>query len=192
MKTTGGIAKTKRTLIWLIAAGLAVLFIGIGTVLARSGSTSGWPAAKALIAEQQQQAIADARSHPRPKLPGAGMSAAAQTPPRRQAGIVAMRQGPFPPSTFLVRNFWQGPVGSDWILVYAGAAPSSPGGPFTRGALRIYRETADLQLSEIGSYPAAPGVGPVTITAANGDELQLRSDNGGVLSFNLQTRQYHQ
>ena len=180
----------RRKVVWLVAAGLTVLSIGVGTALARSAATSGWPPAKAQIEEQQQQALALAQAHPQPKRASSGLIPASQAPPRRQAGILAMRQGPFLPTTFLVRNFWQGPVGSDWFLVYAGATPGSTGGSPTVGALRLYRETADLQLTEIGIFAASPSVGPLTITKASADVLDLRSDSGTILSFNLQTRQY--
>ena len=177
-------------LTWTIVIAIAVVSLGVGTAAARSPLTTGWPAAKAQIDEQQQQALAQARFHPRPKLPAAGLAPVSQPPPQRHAGIVAMRQGPFLSTTFAVRNFWQGPVGSDWVLVYAGATRDSPNGPPTRGALRIYSETADMRLSQIGTFAAAPGTGPLTITAASGNLLQLRTDRGVSLSFNLQTHQY--
>lgn len=174
----------------LAAIGIAVFFVGAGTVLARSAVTTGWPASKAQIYQQQQQALAQARANPRPKLPSAGVANAPLPSPQRQAGIVSMHQGPFPPSTFVVRNFWQGPVGSEWVLAYAGATQESPDRPPQLGAVRLYSESASMQLSEIGVFPAAPGTAPLTITAANGDVLQLRSDSGATLSFNLQTHLY--
>lgn len=175
---------------WLAAATLAIILLGAGPALAWPPATDGWPAAKARLYEEQQRALAQARLQPRPKRPAAGVPPAAQAPPRRQAGIVAMRQGPFPPSTFTVRDFWQGPVGSDWILVYAGAARDSPLGAPARGALRLYSETAGLHLTEIGTFLAPTGTGPLTVTASNGVMLRLRTDDGATLWFNLETRQF--
>ena len=186
-RSSGSIAKR---LTWLVVVGVAVLAIGVGTVVAGSPVTSGWPTAKARLYDQEQQALAQARVSPRPKLPSAGLAPAVQAAPRRQAGIIAMRQGPFPRSTFDVRDFWQGPVGSDWILAYAGATPDASGASPTRGALRLYSESADMHLTLLGTFPAAEGTGPLTITAVSGDVLQLRTDDGTTLSFDMQTRQY--
>ena len=179
-----------KRLTWIGVVVVAVVGIGIGTVVAGSPVTAGWPAAKAQLYDQEQRALAQARANPRPKLPSAGLAPAAQAAPQRQAGIIAMRQGPFPRSTFDVRDVWQGPVGSDWVLAYAGAAPDAPAASPTRGAIRVYTETADLHLTLLGTFPAAEGTGPLTITAISGTLLQLRTDSGATLTFDLQTRQY--
>ena len=190
-KLIGG--RVPSRLAWFVVVAVAVLVVGVGVALAAgSAAPAGWPAAKARLAAQQQQALALARSHPRPKLPAAGLAPASQPPPRPPAGIVAMQQGPFPATTFTVRDVWQGPVGADWVLAYAGATPGSSGGPPTRGALRLYGETADLHLVPIGTFPAAAGTGPLTITGATGTLLRLRTDSGTTLSFNLGTHQYQQ
>lgn len=178
-------------LTWFVVAMIAVLCIAGGTALARSSATTGWPAAKAQLYEREQQALAQAQSHPRPKLPSAGLAPASQPPPQRHAGIVAMRQGPFQRTTFVVGNFWQGPVGTDWLLAYAGAAPSTPNGPPARGAVRLYSETAAMHLSLIGTFPAPEGTGPLTITAVSDDVLHARTDNGGSVSFDLRTHRYN-
>lgn len=170
----------------IVALAIAVLTAGAG---ARAGSaTSNWPAAKARIDDQQQQALAAARAHPQPKLLRA-VEAAAVTPAARQTGILAMRQGPFPPATFLVRNFWQGPIGSEWLLAYSGAEPSTAGAA-ARGAIRLYSESEDLRLTLLGTFSAPDGTGPLTIVAANGDVLQLRADDGTALTFDLATLQF--
>ncbi len=179
-----------KRLVWIGVVGVAVVAVGVGTVLAGAPVTSGWPAAKARLYDQEQQAVAQARANLRPKLPAAGGAPAVQAAPARQAGVIAMRQGPFPRSTFDVRDVWQGPVGSDWILAYAGAAPEVPGAPPTRGALRLYRESADMHLTLLGTFPAAEGTGPLTVTAESGEVLRLRTDSGTTLSFDLRTHQY--
>lgn len=170
----------------IVALAIVVLTPGVG---ARAGSaTSNWTAAKARIDDQQQQALAEARAHPQPKLPRA-VEAAAVTPTARQAGVLAIRQGPFPPATFLVRNVWQGPLGSEWLLAYAGAEPATAGA-VARGAIRLYSESEDLRLTLLGTFSAPNGTGPVSIVANNGDALQLRADDGAALTFDLSTRQF--
>lgn len=187
-----------RKLAWLAAVAVIALVTGAGAAFATAdaGATVGWPPAKAQAWQREQAEIAAARAHPRPK-PASPQNAAPphQPDPTPAAGIDnAMHQGPFPAMTFLVRNFWQGPVGPDWLLAYAGATRVPADGSVQQGGLRLYREArdanGDLELQEIGAFPAPGAVGAVTITAAGGDVLQLRTDSGGVLSFDLRTRQY--
>lgn len=182
--------RAPNRLTWLILAAIAVLVAGVGTALAQSSATAGWPADKAQLYQHEQQALAQARLHPRPKVPSAGLAPAAQPAPTRQAGIIAMRQGPFPATSFLVRNVWQGPIGSEWILVYAGAERNPTSDAQPSGALRLYTESADMHLSQIGTFLAPAGTGPLTITGVTGDVLSARSDSGAMLSFDLQTHQF--
>lgn len=180
------------------ALGVVLLLMIVGTVRimqgaqAASAGPSAWPPAKATMLAQEEQQMAQARAHPHPKpsytppLP--------QTPTVRQAGIIDTHQGPFPAAQFTVRNFWQGLVGKDWELVYAGAKVNSDGsmGP---GALVLYNETINhlggFDLKVIGTYPAPNATTALTITAVNGNIMQLSTDTGNVLIFNLQTDQYN-
>lgn len=66
----------------------------------------------------------------RDDLPPRDSKAAQPSPPRRE-GIVVMRPEPLSPSTFVVRDDWQGPVGSDWALAYAGAERTDSGVMFS-------------------------------------------------------------
>ncbi|HLG76856.1 MAG TPA: hypothetical protein VKX46_10600, partial [Ktedonobacteraceae bacterium] len=133
-------------------------------------------------------------AHPRPKQPPSSQAPAAQSAPQRQAGIVAMHQGPFAASQFTVRNFWQGPVGPNWELVYSGARKNADGsvGP---GALRVYTETPDatggFKIDAVGTFVAPGNQSALLITSYNGTILQLRTDTGKTLSFNLLTNQYN-
>ncbi len=75
--------------------------------------------------EQRIQKLIDAgRAHLRPKP--TPQTPPPQAAPTLQAGIADMHQGPFG-SLFGVENFWQGPVGSKWELVYAGGKKSPEG-----------------------------------------------------------------
>jgi hypothetical protein len=128
--------------------------------------------------QTQQKKIKPKPTHPTPPPP--------QPAPQRQAGITDMHEGPFPASEFIVRNFWEGPVGSNWELVYSGALMSPTAQNPGPGALRIYTKTVDY----IGTYVAPNNQSPLTITAVNGTLMQLRTDTGQTLTFNLQTNQY--
>lgn len=188
--------KNRRVVTMLVALGAAVLltigtFSVLHTVQATGSDTS---AAKEQILEQQEQEMATARAHPRPKSLSHANAPSPQAAPQRQAGIVGMHQGPFPASRFTVRNFWQGPVGSSWELVYSGARKNADGslGP---GALRVYTETPDtaggFKIDAVGMFVAPGNQSALTITSYNGTILQLQTDAGKTLSFNLLTNQYN-
>lgn len=177
-----------NTLVVLADIGIVLLFMGISTTCT---IPAGWPPSKAWLQVQQQVEMAEAQAHARPKpTPHAPPL---QPAPTRQAGIANMHQGPFPASQFVVRNFWQGPVGSEWYLVYAGARVN-PNGSAGQGALVLYTEkpTSDggFDINSIGTYPAPHGDRALTITAVNGHSMQLRTDTGSTLVFDLQTKQY--
>lgn len=50
-----------------------------------------------------------------------------QPPQHPQAGIINAPQTPFSPAVFQVRNAWQGLVGSEWVIAYAGAQTNPDG-----------------------------------------------------------------
>jgi hypothetical protein len=175
----------------LATAGI-VMFSALLAVHAAQASPEAppLPAAKAQLQAREQQEMADARAHARPKV--AGVRPAAQAAPAREAGISEMHQGPFSGTVFAVRNFWQGPVGANWLLVYAGATRNADGST-AAGALRVYTEapTPDggFSIHLVGVFTAARG-DALTISAANGTVLTLRSDMGATLTFNLATTSF--
>jgi hypothetical protein len=195
--------RARSKVLWLLVAtlvaalsvtGARIAFGAQGGPLPTQGETN-WPAAKAQLWDRMQQEMAAARVNPRPKL----ALQAAQPPPHtpdqpRQAGIDnGMHQGPFSATEFTVRNFWQGPVGTGWVLVYAGATTGIDGNA-AQGALRLYSEPTDTygdyQLVPLGIYPAPTGDADLTITGVSGAVLSLSTASGRTLSFNLLTDQY--
>jgi hypothetical protein len=169
----------------VVVIGTIVCFAFFGAVMltAVAADGNGNQADKAAVAQREQQGLAAARAqsglHPKPRL-----SAKPDIPdaaaPVRTAGIVDMHQGPFSSSTFVVSNFWQGPVGSTWFLVYAGA----DGGSGT-GAVRLYTESPDMVLTYLGTYAPPGGGGDLTVVSVDGPTLHLKSSGGQVLVFNL-------
>lgn len=179
-----------RDKLWVIVAVAAVLVVaGIATAsaaLGAGGLPQGYPPAKATELAQQQQAIATARAHPKSKDGPAPVFPSPQPTATFQAGInTHMHEGPFSASQFTVRDAWLGQVDSTWENVYAGGF-TNPDGSVGQGALKIY--TALDQY--IGTYTAPAGSAALTITAVNGDVMQLRTDSGVTLTFNLQTHLY--
>lgn len=177
---------------WLIASAvcIAAFICLIGVASAASGGNSQSQVTKD---QSLQQLINAGKAHVAPKAGIHHQVSTVRSAPERQAGITNMRQGPFPASVFTTRNFWQGPVGNDWVLAYAGAQTRSDGtiGP---GGLMLYTETANTQggfdLHLLGTFLAPGGTTALTITAVDGTTLQLSSESGAHLAFDLVTHQF--
>lgn len=180
----------KWLLISVICVAAFCCFIGI----ASAAQLSGGPGAAASKEQAIQKLLDAGRAHMQPKTGSHNQAPAAQPAPARQAGIVNMHQGPFHSSVFAVRNFWQGPVASDWVLAYAGAKTNADGtqGP---GGIVLYTETTNSQggfdLHPLGTFLAPNGTTALTITATKGNLLLLRNQSGAQLTFDLVTRQFH-
>ncbi|WIG58632.1 MAG: hypothetical protein OJF49_001378 [Ktedonobacterales bacterium] len=183
-----------RVLLLSAAVVLALLTGGVlvsQRVILAGDSSAKYPAAKATYMARYQQAQATAQA----KYPTASKGgptiytpSSPQPTPTFQAGIVDTHEGPFPACDLTVRNAWQGQVSGVWELVYAGVVYSDKamctGG---QGGLRIYNRVSTASL---GTFLAPAGTSALTITAVNGVVMQLRSDTGQILTFNLQTHQY--
>jgi hypothetical protein len=103
-----------------------------------------------------------------------------------------MHQGPFPGSEFYVANFWQGPVGGRWLLVYAGGVRGGDGS-VTRGGLRVYTEPVDpnvgSDLTYVGEYSAA-SMSPLRLVGVSGTVAALQDGNSRRLQFDLGSRTF--
>jgi hypothetical protein len=172
-------------------------------IIANAGSSSqveasvppvpqGIPAAKAAVLERERQAIIAARStsHGKPADPGrrTNMAGPAQFP---SSGILNMHQGPFPATEFTVSNFWQGPVGANWLLVYAGAVRNPDGS--VSAAVRLYSERLSsdggFDLSKLGTI-TLPKSAVLTIENVTGNDLTLRAGDGSSAHFDLNAHRF--
>ena len=182
-----------RVLLLSAAVVIAVLTASIlvsQRVILAGDSSAKYPAAKATYMARYQQAQATAQA----KYPTASKATEIPSSPQPTAtfisGIVSTHEGPFPACDLTVRNAWQGQVNGVWELVYAGLAyPNFAEGDCSsgQGGLRIYNSETTANL---GTFLAPAGTSALTITAVNGVVMQLRSDSGQLLTFNLQTHQY--
>jgi hypothetical protein len=189
-------AKVGRIFLMIGVALLAA--VALSLVYVRQVDRPLFPPDKARLLALQEQEIATARAHPRKKPPQNALLppylATQQPMPTPQAGIFETHQGPFEPIDFTIRNAWQGPVGPVWETVFAGGIPkdrasgNSTPGP---GALRIYIDHPDGSFDFVKTVVAPNGVGPLTIAAVNGMTMQLRTDAGNTLTFNLQNDQFN-
>ena len=176
--------RARSTLRWVLVSAVCIATFLFVLGIASAAQHNGGPLTLAQKEQRIQQLLNAGRAHLRPK-PTTPQVPSPQPAPTLHAGIINMQQGPFGGSLFAMNNFWQGPVGSNWELVYAGAE-RNPDGSVKQGALKLY--TKDL--TPIGTYPAPSGAGALTIIAVKGSLMQLRTDTGSTLVFNLQTNQY--
>ena len=185
--------------LWMLIAAICfVTFIGMVGV-ANAAQTSGGSQALARKEQYNQQLLSASRTHMRAKpskqQAQEQMSSAESAPstPARQAGITTMRQGPFPLATLSVQNLWQGPVGNDWVLAYAGAKMQS-NGTAGQGGIVLYTETINnhggFDLHPLGTFLAPSGTTALTSTTIKGDLLLLTSTTGQQVTFNLTSHQF--
>lgn len=185
--------RSARVLLLSAAAVLALLTGGVlvsQRVILAGDSSAKYPAAKATYMARYQQAQATAQAKYPTASKATEIPSSPQPTPTFQTGIVDTHEGPFPACDLTVRNAWQGQVNGVWELVYSGVVYSDKamctGG---QGGLRIYNRVSTANL---GTFLAPAGTSALTITAVNGVVMQLRSDSGQLLTFNLQTHQYGQ
>jgi len=127
-------------------------------------------------------------NHPSTPIPDNKLFSSPTETPR--AGIVNGGRDAFHPMDFTVHNMWEGPVGSGWRFVYAGGTPKEPGSVDitpVNGTIWMFNGSVGRNLEK---FPAPSGTSPLTITAVSGTVLQLRTDTGATLTFDLQTNQY--
>lgn len=172
---------------WLLLSAL-----GCCLVLLIWGISSARPTPVLSAAQQKQQVLQhllDAgHTHSQSGI-GPTMPVPTDPPPQPpQAGIINAPQQPFSPAVFKARNAWQGPVGSEWVIAYAGAQ-TNPDGTSGRGGLMLYR-VGSFALEYIGTYLAPAGTTALTIIQWQGDLLRLEAASGQMMTFNLQSRQY--
>lgn len=182
---------TRSRALWLAVLAATAAAITVPAVLLTSTgarATSPYPPAKASrIANQQAQlAKENASNRHKPSYQQGLKEAEAANGPRakRVAGIDrTMREGPFSPAVFTVRDMYQGPVNGGWTLVYAGEETQSG-----TGALTVYSwPRVNGPVTAAGTFAAPGAAGPVEITAVRGALLTVQTARGSTLTFNLAT-----
>jgi hypothetical protein len=186
-------AYSRSNFYWIFIAAICFVVFICTVGMASAAQNSGGSLALTQKEQRIQQIVKAGRAHLHPKLIGQNQMPPVQPAPARQAGITSMRQGPFPHSLFAVQDLWQGPVGKDWVLAYAGAKMNVDG-TTGQGGIVLYTETIDnlgsFDLHPLGTFLAPPGTTGLTITASRGDQLLLSSTTGQHLTFNLTTHRF--
>ncbi|MGH2506882.1 MAG: hypothetical protein ACRDHZ_05645 [Ktedonobacteraceae bacterium] len=185
--------RVRSNLHWIMIAAICISTCIFLTGMANVTSTSNSPGPQVAKAHMLQQLLSAGNPSSGAKTDNPNPALIVQTAPIRQAGIMLMHQGPFLSSTFTVNNFWQGPVDDAWVLAYSGAKLTSHGED-TRGGMVLYTEKTNTQggfnLYLLGTFLAPNGTTALTITAVNAHLLQLSSENGANLTFDLTTHQF--
>jgi len=111
------------------------------------------------------------------------------------AGLSELKQAPFSAAEFEVKNRWQGPVNSTtrWMMVWAGAKKNiETGRGVGPAAVRIFEfQTTsngryDGNLLELGIFIAPTSSGPLTVVSVNDVLVELRTEGGEDIQFNLE------
>jgi hypothetical protein len=147
-----------------------------------TGSVPPLPSAKATVLARSQQALATAQAAPRAPKTTTGIPPTAAPTATLTAGITYEKQGPFSNSDFSIYDVYRGPVTGRWVVVYAGTSWIN----FPKdglGALRVY--TIDGGFT--GTFDAPDGSGDLNITGVSGATLQITSDKGTQLTFDMAT-----
>lgn len=185
--------RTRSNLRWLIISAICISTFLCLVGVASATSVSRGSATQATKDQVLQRLLHAGNSYIGTKSDYHNQALVVQNAPMRQTGILDMQQGPFLTSTFTVRNFWQGPVGNAWVLAYAGATLNSNGSE-ALGGIALYTETANAQggfdLHPLGTFLAPNGTTALTITEANDNLLQLSSESGANLTFDLAAHQF--
>lgn len=195
----------RRRLVTILAGALAV--IGLPAGLAASGSflpeDHGLPPEKALLEQNAARVQAEARAEaagrakpsdrfagrPRPQLNG--------QPP---TGVVEL-SSPFRAEEYTLRSVgWQTVVGGERVTLYAGSLGSDPAQGVvvvTTASLPVANRPADLR-NEVDpterfaaqAFPAPARDGALEVRSAHGMRVELTSQSGARLAFDVATRKY--
>lgn len=181
------ITRGPRGIVAAAAAAVVVLAIA-GVIWAVGGSGgAGLGAAQPTLAPTGATATGIAQEKATIVAQGTVIAATgqAQPAPTYPTGIFQTHQSPVGNSVFSVMTEYEGPLGSQWVFVFAGTAWTNF--PNTGvGALMVYTSTQ----GHVGTFDAPDGSSWLKITAINGSVLQLQSDKSASLTFDLATNTF--
>jgi len=180
-----------RVLAVLISGTVVLVGAGIASAAPSSHGPSvpaNFPKDKAALMQGQLDEAANRKVPKKPTVDeGRAMAAAGAGQVEtfaRTVGITeGMAQSPFPHSQFQVSNFYHGPAGGLWMLVYAGTALDASGA--TQGSLRVLSESDTGSITPIGAYDAPKPCTTLRITGYSGTILTLVTESGAKIAFDI-------
>lgn len=173
----------------VVAHGVHTSAVAIRGNLGVMGSRT--PSTKSTLIAGDNARVEQARLHPTPKEnPQTARAAIPATPaPKRTAGIIDMKQGPFAPTVLQSSNFWMGLVsGQRGVLVYAGQLQR----PTPQGALYVEREgraaNGQFTFTPMGYFRAPGGSSAaLKVVAWHGVMVSLDTTSDQALQFDVAT-----
>jgi hypothetical protein len=184
---------------WLAAGLAAAAVFAVLITLAISAAPPGTlPPVKQTheASIEQTRVAASLKPQPPPGPSPVPATIPAAQVPRRPAGagnIVTDFVPPFPAMSHIITSMWYAETGGTRLIVYAGALRDDPGvqSSASQGVVIVVVQTMEgASLPGGGTYLAPGKTGPLRITDANGVRLVLQSDSGGLLYFDVSTRQF--
>lgn len=186
-----------------LTSGITLIVVTAGsllisrTAIGQTNSFASLPAAKARLAQRQQTALENARTHPLSKHhmlpPPAQVAMPVQAP---MVGIVAAHQAPFSAQWFAVSNSWTGVVNGQYFTVYSGARQHPNSGATPEAGVVVYQDPANVngtaQPTQVGVYLAGTGAAPLAATGATGAVMTLTYGSGATITFNVLTHAFGQ
>ncbi len=189
----------------ILVAGVTTVSVGVGIAQAE-GNTPHDRAVRAAEARAAHMPASKASifmkgvnrafpTHPANKptsLPTpSSLTAAADQPAPRVAGISDLRQAPFSQEGFTVTNAYFGKVGGRWYGVYAGTVGQLKPAAIGQGGIYIVSTDAQTNTAwqNLGPFPQS-GTTWLKVTSHSGTMLTLVSNTGATYRFDLTTLTY--
>lgn len=144
------------------------------------------PAEKKEDIDKEIKLMEDARSG---KIPQADKNVEKEKGPEKLPDMPPFPHGisddtEVPPTIrdFVAKNRWQGIIGTNAIIVYAGVTDDNSQGAVV---VQVMNETKKRQITKIQQIPTPSQDGFVTVTKEDGSVLTLTSEKGSTFTFDL-------
>lgn len=186
MKNAGKDRVAPRSNVWLLVAGLGVVFVGLafaGIQIAQSDNP---------VSEEKQEFL-DRLANPPTLDPSLVPSSTARpglytlgpTTAPRPDGLYEFGQAPFAFQLFAFENQWQGHVDGVLTIVYAGKLGHGTKNP-GRGIVIVDRRPA----AGLSEFEAPAGIGSLHITGYDGFVLEIQSGDGQAFRLDVETLEF--
>ncbi len=177
----------------LFAVILCIASVGLAAVLVAQATASPLTSSPASTAK-----VPPGTFGPRPSPPislplQAPRTCATPVDPLPPAGVTnPAAQGILPSIKYPAKDFWAGPVGSDYIQAWAGGISANADAVPNTAAVWLFAYVKNASgcgwdTNELGQYTLS-AYKSLTITAVSGTTMTLKTDNGVVVHFDLVAR----
>jgi len=139
---------------------------------------SDMPSSKAALLQRQDARRLAAASNPVVDPTNTDSSAS------YEAGILPLRQGPYPVGTFDATNLWNGPIGGTWLFVQAGGVRqnAATAASDSNDVASVFVWIKNIDPSAMA---AADIVGAIAAPGSPSGELNAVSEENGILTLSL-------